>query len=62
MSCEICGRGACTRSFHSFEDQEEYDKRQEMSDDVDTLRREIQSLQKEIQELKAEIAKKEDPE
>lgn len=25
MSCEICGRGACTQSFHSFEEQEEFD-------------------------------------
>jgi len=26
MSCEICGRGACTRSFHSLEAQEEFDR------------------------------------
>lgn len=25
MSCEICGRGNCTRSFHSLEEQEEHD-------------------------------------
>lgn len=25
MSCEICGRGACTRSFHSLEAQEAFD-------------------------------------
>ncbi len=25
MSCEICGRGSCTRSFHSLEAQEEFD-------------------------------------
>ena len=25
MSCEICGRGACTRSFHSLKEQEEFD-------------------------------------
>ena len=24
MGCEICGRGACTRSFHSLEEQEEF--------------------------------------
>lgn len=53
MSCEICGRGACTRSFHSLADQEAYDARQAMSDDVDTLRREIQDLRAEIAELKA---------
>jgi len=26
MACEICGRGNCTRSFHSLEEQEKYDK------------------------------------
>jgi len=25
MACEICGRSACTRSFHSLEEQEEFD-------------------------------------
>jgi hypothetical protein len=25
MGCEICGRGNCTRSFHSLEEQEEFD-------------------------------------
>lgn len=25
MSCEICGRNNCTRSFHSFEDQDNFD-------------------------------------
>ena len=26
MGCEICGRGACTRSFHALEEQEEFDR------------------------------------
>ncbi len=25
MTCEICGMNSCTRSFHSLEDQENYD-------------------------------------
>jgi hypothetical protein len=25
MACEICGRNACTRSFHSIEDQSDFD-------------------------------------
>ncbi len=29
MSCEICGRGSCTRSFHSLEAQEEFDNETE---------------------------------
>ena len=26
MSCEICGRNSCTRSFHSLEMQEGFDR------------------------------------
>ena len=26
MSCEICGRGACSKSFHSLEEQGDFDK------------------------------------
>ncbi len=25
MACEICGRGNCTKSFHSLSDQSNYD-------------------------------------
>ena len=25
MSCEICGRNNCTRSFHSLEEQQDFD-------------------------------------
>lgn len=25
MSCEICGKNNCLRSFHSFDEQEEFD-------------------------------------
>lgn len=25
MTCKICGRGACTESFHSIEEQEEFE-------------------------------------
>lgn len=25
MGCEICGRGSCTRSFHSIEEQSAFD-------------------------------------
>lgn len=54
MSCEICGRGACTRSFHSLEDQDRFDARQEMSDDVGVLRELLQEAQEEIAALKRE--------
>jgi len=30
MSCEICGKNSCTRSFHSLEDQSEFDEKIEL--------------------------------
>lgn len=48
MSCEICGRGACTRSFHSLEDQELFDAREKMIDDVDLLRLTVQNMDREL--------------
>ena len=27
MACEICGRSSCTRSFHSLQDQEDFDNK-----------------------------------
>ena len=47
MGCEICGRSDCTRSFHSLEEQEEFDTKtgryapddpdDEVNDDGDNL-------------------------
>lgn len=47
MACEICGRGSCTRSFHSLEAQERHDAIQkadpeEMFDRIAALERERQ--------------------
>ncbi len=55
MSCPICHRGACMKSFHSLEAQERFDLKQTMSDDVDDLREEILSLQERIKELESEL-------
>lgn len=52
MPCEICKRSSCTKSFHSLEEQERYEERQLMSDDVDELRAEIQNLREELLNLK----------
>lgn len=27
MACQICGRSACCRSFHSLEEQEDFDNK-----------------------------------
>mgnify|MGYP001559819182 CR=1 FL=1 len=54
MSCQICKRGACARWMHSIEEQERFDDRETMSDDVDELRRTVQGLRDEIRELVAE--------
>ena len=41
MSCEICGRGNCTRSFHSLEDQNSFDN---IADDIkDKMRNHLAS-------------------
>lgn len=55
MSCEICGKGSCTRTFHSLAEQDEFDERQEMSDDVEGLQCEIQALNERIKELESEL-------
>ncbi len=31
MGCEICGRGACMKSFHAVDEQQSFD---DMADDV----------------------------
>ena len=51
MACQICGRSSCIKSFHSLEEQEKWDARQLMSDDVDVLRCKIQELEQELKEL-----------
>ena len=49
MSCEICGRGGCTRSFHSLESQEEFDNK---ADEVKERAREV--LENKVDRLKGE--------
>jgi hypothetical protein len=49
MSCKICGRGNCTESFHSIEDQNDHENtfgifKERM---VDTIIRKINRLDKE---------------
>ena len=56
MACEICKRGSCTRSFHSLEEQERFDSKQQMSDDIDELRDEIIEQKEEINRLTAQLA------
>jgi hypothetical protein len=45
MSCKICGRGACAAYMHSLEEQERFDARQQMTDNVDALRQQVQELE-----------------
>ena len=53
MSCPICGRGSCTESFHSIEEQERFDAVAGM--DEYQLRREVVDLRLEIKDLKAKM-------
>lgn len=34
MACKICGRQACTESFHSIEAQEQYEKEQDLIEEA----------------------------
>ncbi len=48
MGCRICGRGACCKSFHSLEEQENYDNMYggfELK--IDELNDEIKKLEEE---------------
>lgn len=53
MSCKICGRSSCTQSFHSLEEQERFEAREAMTDNVDHLRVEVQNANEEIATLQA---------
>jgi hypothetical protein len=41
MSCEICGRGACTRSFHSLEAQEAFDNPPNVTKEAEEYMRDV---------------------
>jgi len=47
MACEICGRNSCTRSFHSLDDQKDFDL---VADDVKDKMKEV--LKRQIERLK----------
>ena len=51
MGCEICGRGACTRSFHSLEEQEGFD-RENKTDEIKERIRNI--IEKQVNRLKGD--------
>ena len=53
MACEICGNTACSRSFHSIEEQEKFDAYSRM--DLAELVRECMAKDDEILDLKNEI-------
>jgi len=55
MSCKICGRSSCASFMHSIEQQEAYEQRQSMSDDVETLRIQLQEAQSEISSLTLQV-------
>ena len=59
MSCQICKRSSCAIWMHSLEEQERYDERVLMTDDVDELRLTVQELRDEIRELRRQIALRE---
>ena len=45
MSCEICGRVSCTRSFHALEEQERHDETYgKYEDKIDELKDRVKRL------------------
>ena len=47
MGCRICGRGSCTQSFHSLEEQQEHEEIYGMWEDkIEELNNEIKKLKK----------------
>jgi len=43
MSCDICGRGACTPAFHSSAEQDRYEKVIELFDKARELRAKVRA-------------------
>ncbi len=50
MSCRICKRGSCTESFHSFEEQNLYEKK------IELMERGKEWLMERVLELEEELA------
>lgn len=47
MACEICGRNACTESFHSLSEQQEYEEIfGDKDSEIEELKRKINWLDK----------------
>jgi len=56
MSCKICGRYACTSSFHSAEEREEYEIKYGRYDDkIEELEDKIEDLEMEIELMRDEL-------
>ena len=57
MSCDICGRGSCSESLHSLEEQERYEKVIEAFEKARELRAQVRSeIEAEEQEAEEDDA------
>ena len=65
MSCCICGRGSCTKAFHSIEEIEAWEELRDLSESqlmslaID-LKNEVASLESQVEELEKKLEEKED--
>ena len=50
MSCDICGRGSCTQSFHSLEVQEQFEIVIALFEKARELREQIQAEEQDADE------------
>ena len=57
MSCEICKRNSCVKSFHSLSEQGDFDKMQELlknpQDSIDELQSRITELEQQVNALES---------
>ena len=56
MSCEICGRGSCTRSFHSSDEQARFDRMQEAIEDPRALYHRMLAAEERVLELECQLS------
>lgn len=55
MSCKICNRSGCTESFHSIREQEEYEAREYLKDEIEEYEEQITKLKEENKQLKEKL-------
>jgi predicted nucleic acid-binding Zn-ribbon protein len=56
MACRICGRSSCIESFHSIDEQERFDARERIADELAELRERAETAERERNEARERVA------